>query len=245
VGQTYPNTMKNFPSRIQVRIGFLVLSLTCVLPVVNASETIPGKIAISAIPGELTILNTPTQVRLEKDGSLYLAAPGKTNLFNPPAGSASVQSAPMVLFEAPKAGFVLMAKVSGSLKEVYDVAALVVYQDNNTWAKLCYENSVAKEPTIVSVVTRTISDDCNSQSIASDHAFLAIARKGSVYTFNYSPDGKNWRMIRHFNLATTGKLMAGFAVHDSRGEGFAATFSQITYIPEAPESVGNLPPITQ
>lgn len=236
--------MKFFSSNMLVRIGLLALSLPFALPA-NASETLPQKIAIPAIPGELTILNTPELVRMEKDGSLYLAASGKTNLFNPPAGSTGIQNAPMVLFEAPQDGFVLMAKVSGNLKEVYDVAALVIYQDSNTWAKLCYENSVAKEPTIVSVVTRTLSDDCNSQAIGSDHAFLAIARKGSVYTFNYSPDGKTWRMIRHFNLATIGKLMAGFAVHGSRSEGFAATFSQITYIPAAPESVWKLPAIAQ
>lgn len=211
----------------------------------DGSDLIPSKVSIRAIPTELTVLNQPKALRVEADGGLFLAAPGKTNLFNPPAGTTGTQNAPMVLFEVPQDGFVLMAKVSGNLKEIYDVAALVIYQDANTWAKLCYENSVAKEPTIVSVVTRTVSDDCNSQSICSDNAFLAIARKGSVYTLNYSPDGKNWRMIRHFNLATTGKLMAGFAVHGSRGDGFAATFSQITYIPQAPESLWKLPPIAQ
>ena len=35
----------------------------------------------------------------------------------------------------PEANFTISAKVTGKLKAVYDVAALVVYQDDETWAK--------------------------------------------------------------------------------------------------------------
>jgi regulation of enolase protein 1 (concanavalin A-like superfamily) len=224
-------------------IGFFaVFSALCLRA--HAGETAQHKISLSVIPAELTVLNEPKALRVEADGSLFLAAAGHTNLFNNPSDTKVIENAPMVLFEVPD-GFVLMARVTGSLKNVYDVAALVIYQDGQTWAKLCYENSVAKESTIVSVVTRTFSDDCNSQSIDTDHAFLAIARKGSAFSFNYSPDGKTWRMIRHFNLATTGNIKAGFTVHSYSGEGFSATFSEIRYVPKAPESLRRLPAISQ
>ena len=84
-------------------------------------------------------------------------------------------------------------------------------------AKFCYENSVNLMPTIVSVVTRTFSDDCNSMPTG-DYAYMAIVKRGSEYSFFYSPDNKNWSMVRNFNLNTTGKIKVGFAVHGSRGE---------------------------
>jgi len=216
------------------------------LPAILAFNLLAAEptLRIGSLPGDLSVLNSPVTIRTEPDGRLFIAAPGETNLFNHPNGKSAVQNAPMALFE-PADDFVLKARVSGQLKNVYDVAALVIYQDGTTWAKLCYENSVAKEPTVVSVVTRDVSDDCNSQTIAADHAYLAIVRKGPVFTFHYSPDGKTWRMVRHFNLNTTGKLKAGFAVHAWRAESFAATFSEITYTEKTPDNITNLNPVAK
>lgn len=76
-----------------------------------------------------------------------MTASRKTNLFNSPSGKPKVVNAPLILFE-PEANFTISAKVTGKLKAVYDVAALVVYQDDETWAKFCYENSVNLMPTI-------------------------------------------------------------------------------------------------
>ena len=112
-----------------------------------------------------------------------MTASRKTNLFNSPSGKLKVVNAPLILFE-PEANFTISAKVTG---------------------KVCYENSVNLMPTIVSVVTRTFSDDCNSMP-AGDYAYMAIVKRGSEYSFFYSPDNKNWSMVRNFNLNTTGKL---------------------------------------
>lgn len=114
-----------------------------------------------------------------------MTASRKTNLFNSPSGKPKVVNAPLILFE-PEANFTISAKVTGKLKAVYDVAALVVYQDDETWAKFCYENSVNLMPTIVSVVTRTFSDDCNSMP-AGDYAYMAIVKRGSEYSFFLFP----------------------------------------------------------
>lgn len=189
-----------------------------------------NQIQIPAIPYRITVVNTATSVWVSED-ALRMSAAGKTNLFNNPNGQSFVHNAPLALFE-PEGDFTLKAKVSGELKNIYDVAALVVYQDNELWAKLCYENSVEKIPTIVSVVTRKYSDDSNSVE-ASDHAYLAIVKKGKEFSFFYSPDSQNWKMIRHFHLDTTGKIKAGFAVHGSRGDGFTGVFSEIRYSPAA------------
>lgn len=203
-----------------------------------------SELRVGGIPDSLSVVNSPIAVRVEPEGRLFIESPGKTNLFNSPIGSYSVQTAPMVLF-SPSGDFVLKARVEGQLKNIYDVAALVIYQDDTTWAKLCYENSVTKKPTIVSVVTRGVSDDCNSQTLSTDHIYLAIIRKGTGFAFHSSVDGQTWSMVRCFNLSLTGKIRIGFAVHAYRDEPFAATFSEITYTDKIPANITNLNPTTK
>jgi len=211
----------------------VLLAITTLLFSANMSaQKINDK--ISAIPYPLEILNTPVKYSVN-DSGISITAAGKTNMFNNPDEKSNVRNAPMILFE-PKENFTISAKVSGELKAVYDVAALIIYSDSNTWAKFCYENSVEKEPIIVSMVTRTFSDDCNSLNTGS-FAYLSIVKKGNEYSFYYSVDKVNWMMIRHFNLKTENKVKIGFAAHGSRGDGFTALFSDIKYQDRA---LGNL-----
>ena len=189
---------------------------------------------IKNIPYQLEIKNDPVAYKVN-DAQISLSAKGKTNLFNSPNGISRVQDASMILFE-PKDDFTLSAKVSGDLKSVYDVAALVIYQDENTWAKFCYENSVDKVPTIVSVVTKVYSDDCNSYP-AGSYAYLSIVKKGEEFSFFYSEDSNKWKLIRHFRLDLSGRLKVGFASHGSRGDGFTALFSDIKYQDKALENM--------
>jgi len=195
-----------------------------------------GTGCVTAIPYDIKVTNNPVSFSIT-DEVVKLSARGKTNLFNNPNGVYNVQNAPMALFE-PEGDFTLSARVTGKLKSVYDVAALVVYQDGDLWAKLCYENSVNKVPTIVSVVTRKYSDDCNSMSTG-DYAYLSVVKKGKEFSFFYSQDGIEWSMIRsfHHDLDANKKLKVGFASHGSRGDGFTAIFSDIKY---ANESLDNM-----
>jgi Uncharacterized conserved protein len=200
----------------------------------NSLSAQTANLKISAIPYTLEVKNTSVSYIIN-DSKIEITAAGKTNLFNNPNGIYKVQNAPMVLF-APKGDFTLSAKVTGELKSIYDVAALVVYQDENTWAKFCYENSVDKQPTIVSVVTRTYSDDCNSVQ-ADSYAYLAVVRKGQEFSFLYSADKEDWKMIRHFRLDITDMLKVGFAAHGSRGDGFTGTFTEVAYHDKALENM--------
>jgi uncharacterized protein len=187
---------------------------------------------LAGIPFKLEIINDPVECKVIDHAVVELSAKGKTNLFNNPNGKYYVQDAPMLVFE-PDSDFVMSAKVTGDLKEIYDVMALVVYQDKDLWAKLCFENSVEKTPTIVSVVTRKLSDDCNSMYVNNDFAYLSIMRKNNEFSFFYSSDEENWKMIRHFNLDITNQIKVGFAVHGSRGNGFSAKFSDIKFLPRS------------
>ena len=213
------------------KLVFLCMAVLSFVSTVAFAQEGKMAIMVKPIPYPLSVCNSPENYSTKTEGKISIAAKGKTNLFNNPNGEYYVQDAPMILFE-PKGDFTLIAKVSGELKNIYDVAALVVYQDKDLWAKFCYENSVDKKPTIVSVVTRGYSDDCNSVE-AGSFAWMSIVRNGNIFKLYYSPDGQKWSIIRHFHLEITGTLKAGFASHGSRGNGFTAEFSEIKYFDRA------------
>lgn len=203
--------------------SFLLIALVIAGAKLSAQSTDKQ---ITGIPYQLSIYNDPVSCVI-KENSVEITAKGKTNLFNNPNGQSNVDNAPMLLFE-PKGDFKLTAKVTGELKAVYDVAALVVYNHRDMWAKLCYENAVSNKPTIVSVVTRILSDDCNSFTVGK-YAYLSIVKKDTQYSFFYSKNGKDWEMIRHFSLDIKKGVKVGFASHGSRGTGFTAKFSEIQF----------------
>lgn len=185
---------------------------------------------LKTIPFALKSYNDPQKVEMKGDSVIRITAKGETNLFNNPDSWSNVQNAPMLLFHPDSSNFVFSAKVSGTLKQVYDVAALVVYKDKDLWAKLCYENSAESKATVVSVVTRKYSDDCNSMTVSGGFVYLALAKRGNEYSFHCSKDNKNWELIRHFRLDTADdKLMIGFAVHAYMKNSFSAEFSEIKY----------------
>lgn len=185
---------------------------------------------LKTIPFALKSYNDPQKVEMKGDSAIKITAKGETNLFNNPDGWDYVQNAPMLLFHPDSSNFVFSAKVSGALKQVYDVAALVVYQNKDLWAKLCYENSAKSEATVVSVVTRKYSDDCNSMTVSGDFVYLALAKRGNEYSFHSSKNNKNWELVRQFRLDTADdKLMIGFAVHAYFKNSFSAEFSEIKY----------------
>jgi len=226
--------MKSLLRSSVVGLGLLGLALRL------AAEPAPATVSVPRLPGPLVLVNAPTYARVAADGALELGAAGRTNLFLAPDGQFARTNAPMALFE-PAGDFVFSVRVEAALREVYDVAALVLFENEGSWAKLCYENSVEKEATVVSVVTRGLSDDCNSEPIGAGFVYFGIVRRGDEFAFHWSKDGTVWRMVRHFSLATKGPLKLGFAVHAVSADGLGARFSEIRYIAATLASVRRFP----
>jgi len=84
---------------------------------------------------------------------------------------------------------------------------------------------------IVTVVTRGLSDDCNSVALIGDTVHLQIARMGSTYVFYYSMDGEAWQIVRTFSLEAEGTVAIGFESQSPVGTGSMAEFSQMVYSP--------------
>jgi uncharacterized protein len=124
--------------------------------------------------------------------------------------------------------YLLSARVEAGLAETFDAGALVLWADERTWGKLALERSPAGAATVVSVVTRGVSDDCNSWTLDEPVAWLRIARMGAAYAFHASLDGARWDLVRHFRLEAA-NVQVGFEAQSPFGDGCTARFSEIAF----------------
>lgn len=122
--------------------------------------------------------------------------------------------------------------MSVSFGVTYDAGVLLLFLDEARWAKLCFERSPQGLPTVVSVVTRGSSDDCNGPAIEGSTIWLRVARLGQAFAFHWSADGSFWNLVRYFTLGKMTSLQAGFSAQSPTGEGCAVQFEQIAYRPE-------------
>ena len=184
---------------------------------------------VAGIPGTLEWQNAPLAWKTEPAGTLSITAAKQTDWFVSPMDGARRENSPRLLFE-PADDFVLSARVTVDFRSQWDAGALVLYVNDTTWAKLCLEMTVGKHPAIVSVVTRTLSDDNNSIAIAGSQVYLKIAKAGQAIFFYSSEDGENWKIIRAFSFGPGVKVRAGFSSQSPVGEKCTTVFDKISYV---------------
>jgi regulation of enolase protein 1 (concanavalin A-like superfamily) len=161
--------------------------------------------------------------------SLTLEAGPRTDLFRDPQGAEPQLGATRRLVDTPASDWTLSARVQADLRATFDAGALILWADERSWAKLAFERSPQGDGMVVSVVTRGLSDDCNSTVVEGDAVWLRIARVGQAFAFHASADGERWDFVRHFALE--GDPQAGFLAQSPTGEGLVATFSGIRVQP--------------
>ncbi len=156
-----------------------------------------------------------------------IEAPGLTDFFVDPLKVATRLNAPSLLFDVLE-DFTLSARVQTDAPGTYDAGVLFVYQDDSSWAKLCFERSPQGQMMIVSVVTKGTSDDANAVVIPGDSVGLRISRLESAWAFHYSVDGSFWHMVRLFSRGA-GSYKAGFLAQSPVGAGCAVRFTELQY----------------
>ena len=188
-----------------------------------------GLVHIDAVPFPLRWLREPERWSVPDGASLLLAAGPRTDRFvDPQQSNEPTLNAPALVGE-PSGDFLLSARVTVDFAQTYDAGVLVLHADDRAWAKLCFEYSPQREPMVVSVVTKGVSDDCNSFVVDGASVWLRIARVGAAFAFHASTDGVRWSFIRLFSLEAEHEPSVGFAAQSPLGEGCAVTFDRIAY----------------
>ena len=219
-------------SRMMRAIGILglLLWLISALAFGQSTASIPG------LPGALNWQNTPRSWNIDSKNVLTISSNAKTDWFVDPFDGTVAKSAPILLF-TPGSDYVLSARVAVTFATKWDAGALMVWGDDQHWAKLSFEFSPDSKPTLVTVVTRGLSDDCNSMHLPGDSAYLRIAKSGNTYVFYFSTDGQSWQILRTFSLDTELPVRVGFESQSPAGPGAVAKFSAITYEPHRIENI--------
>lgn len=218
------------PSNMSVVLSGLLFLFTSVAALPQTNPSIPG------LPGALDWQNAPQSWHMESGNVLTISAGAKTDWFVDPFDGTVAKNAPILLF-TPDADYVLSTRVNLSFVTKWDAGALMLWGDQHYWAKLSFEFSPEKKPTLVTVVTRGLSDDCNSKELGGNSVYLRIAKSGATYVFYFSADARHWNILRTFSLDTNLPIRVGFEAQSPAGSGSVVTFSSIQY---APHRIANI-----
>ena len=186
----------------------------------------PDSVDFDAVPFALEWLCPPAEWHAEP-ARLVVSAPAQTDWFIDPISGRAVRTAPLLVGPPPTGDVTWEAHVDLDGDALFDAAGLFVYDDGNHWAKLALEVTAAG-PTIVSVVTDTFSDDCNSTVLAQSSAWLRLARLGEAIAFHASDGGGRWELVRVFRAPSAAPRI-GFICQAPTGTGCIGTFDAIAF----------------
>jgi regulation of enolase protein 1 (concanavalin A-like superfamily) len=204
----------------------LLFTLAAFVPAVTTAQT-PDSIRSPLIPKPLFWENNPMSYALKPD-HLTIEAGAKTDMFRDPNVTYNTDNAPKLLFIADS-NFVLTTAIEHPFAGKWDGGAIVLKTDNLHWIKFCFEKDYTGQHRVVSVVTHSISDDCNSVAITGNKVFYKVAKAGNVITLYYSLDGRGWFLIRHLQFDDNGPLKVGFLAQSPTGQSCTVQFSSIHY----------------
>jgi len=210
---------------------YKTIRLATLLWLVMSSYILPAQkmetAKISTIPHQLFWDNTPVKYEIKSDAIIMIAG-AKTDMFRDPNLTYNTDNAPKLLFKADS-NFVLTAAIEHAFASKWDAGAIVIKQDSLNWVKFCFEKDYTGAKRVVSVVTKNISDDCNSVEINTNKVFYKVAKAGNVITLYYSTDGIKWFLVRHLQFDATNGFQAGFLAQSPTGEKCEVKFSNINY----------------
>jgi regulation of enolase protein 1 (concanavalin A-like superfamily) len=150
------------------------------------------------IPFPLYWENKPLHYEISDNSVMIIAGP-KTDMFRDPNVTYNTDNAPKLLFR-PDTDFVFSTSINHAFANKWDAGAIVVKQDSLNWVKFCFEKDYTGANRVVSVVTKNISDDCNSVELKSDKVYFKIAKADNVITLYYARIIKNGCWFGIFNL---------------------------------------------
>lgn len=165
-------------------------------------------------PGVFRVLNNSIQVAADKG----------SDFFNNPENGEITATAPL-LFREVTGDFVATTLVKPNFSDTWNAAALMVHADSANWIKFAFENSDATGKSIVTVVTRGVSDDANGVILEQrDAVWLRMIRKGNIFAMHWSEDGNAYKMARLSKLPAAEKVKVGMEAQCPVGAGATHKF---------------------
>ncbi|NMH86750.1 DUF1349 domain-containing protein [Flavivirga algicola] len=203
------------------------LSLILIVSSKVISQEVKNGIKIEGIPEALEWVIEPDNFSVD-GGTISITAGPDTDMFYAPHGNSKTSNVPKLLF-TPDDDFVFSAKAFTEHKSRWEAATLVIYINEDYWAKFCFENESPTKNRMVSVVTNKISDDAYSDYVNGKSVYMKITKKGKQIVFSYSEDNTKWVDVRYFRLDSEAPIKIGFSSQSPHGKGLTSVFSEINY----------------
>jgi regulation of enolase protein 1 (concanavalin A-like superfamily) len=156
-------------------------------------------------------------------GGLRMTVPAVTDYFRDPAGEKIKDNGPF-LWQDVSGDFVARLHVRPNFAGMYDAGGILVRQDEERWAKLCFERTNFETTAAISVVTRGLSDDANGVDLAVPDLWLQICRAGNALGMQYALDGRSWRKVRRFHLPLAPTVRVGVLAQSPGAAGTTVDF---------------------
>ncbi len=168
-----------------------------------------------------------------QDGVLAATAAAGSDIFTPPLGGAPrVDAARALSVGRPAGDWQFKARLRVGFRSAWDAGAIMVWSDDEHWAKLNFEYAPDGHPAIFSVVTRGRSDDAVGWRVGGEQLWLRISRLENAFAFHASEDGAHWRLVRQFALGEGASVRVGVEVQSPVGQGCEVVFDEISFAPE-------------
>jgi regulation of enolase protein 1 (concanavalin A-like superfamily) len=148
---------------------------------------------------------------------IFIKAGGKTDFFVDGCNEYKKANAPFY-YSFAEDDFIIRSKICPEFINIYDAGCLLIYESDDKWIKLAFENTDLGYTSVVSVVTNGTSDDCNGEKINQDNVWLQIIRKGENWALHYSTDGEKWKMVRYFRLDFDKQVKIGICAQSPTGD---------------------------
>jgi len=128
--------------------------------------------------------------------------------------------------------FEIKIKISGSYRDLYDQAGIMLRQDEKNWLKTGIEY-VHGQQQVSAVVTREFSDWSVSPYVGNpSHLWLKLTRENDFVEIQYASDDRNYELLRIAYMPPSDSIFVGLMAASPDGEGFEVSFSQMQITPD-------------
>ncbi|MDI6496939.1 DUF1349 domain-containing protein [Leuconostoc suionicum] len=177
-----------------------------------------------------TWVNEPKKFTISSNNQLELVTENGTDLWQRTHYGFSVTNAPMFMESVTSKNFTFSVKTAFQSNFLYDQCGIIVYIDNDNWAKFSSEFENTSFQRLGGVVTKSGYSDWATTDISSkiNEIYYRINRQENDFIVEASYDGENYFQLRIFNLnydEPITKISIGVYGCSPQGDGFKSTFT--------------------
>ena len=173
-------------------------------------------------------INEPKLYKLEKDKITFQVLP-KTDFWQITHYGFSRTDGNCLVKEVDK-DICFVVKVKMNYISEFDQCGIMVYLDEDNFAKLCVENQLKTKNKLGSVVCKSKRSDWATQPFGDVKSiYFRVSKRGINYLFESSIDGSHFEQMRLFDIPGGEKVNIGIFGASPLGSGFEAEFSNFEF----------------